>query len=122
MQWLLHGSITPAVAEELARHEHKTHQVSELGLKADATPVEMLKSAAERQWDIMTTDAVLADAPFSENVLFSRTIVLLAVGAGDVEQDDAIERLFDRYKRLAPKRLYTVTPTRVKIRQLPGSA
>jgi len=35
-------------------------------------------------------------------------------------QADAIERLFERYKRLTPKRLYTVTANRVKIRQLPG--
>ena len=33
---------------------------------------------------------------------------------------DAIDRLFARYKRLSPRRLYTVTATRVKIRQLPG--
>jgi hypothetical protein len=37
-----------------------------------------------------------------------------------VEQDDAITRLFERYKRLTPGRLYTVTGSRVKIRQLPA--
>jgi hypothetical protein len=38
---------------------------------------------------------------------------------GAVEQDDAVDRLFTRYKRLTPERLYTVTETRVKVRQLP---
>jgi hypothetical protein len=31
-----------------------------------------------------------------------------------------VDRLFDRYKRLSPGRLYTVTGSRVKVRQLPG--
>jgi hypothetical protein len=46
-------------------------------------------------------------------------MVHLNVEGGDVEQDDAIDRLFTRYKRLAPGRLYTVTGARVKVRQLP---
>ena len=37
-------------------------------------------------------------------------------------QATAIPRLFKRYPRLTPRRLYTVTPNRVKIRQLPGAA
>jgi predicted GTPase len=45
--------------------------------------------------------------------------VLLDVPVGDLEQDDAIDRLFARYKRLTPGRLYIVTPGRVKVRQLP---
>jgi len=119
MQWLLHGPMTTAVAEALKRHEHRVHQSSELEL-VDASPGEILKAAAKRQWDILTTEPALANAPFAEHP-FSRTIVLLQVEGGDVEQNDAIDRLFDRYKRLAAKRLYTITPTRVKIRQLPGA-
>jgi hypothetical protein len=48
--------------------------------------------------------------------------VFLQLEGGDVEQDDAIDRLFARYKRLSPGRMYTVTGTRVKIRQLPGNS
>ena len=40
----------------------------------------------------------------------------LQLEGGDVEQDDAIDRLFARYKRLTPGRLYTVTASRVKVR------
>jgi len=121
MQWLLHGAMTAAVAEALKRHEHQVHQIAELQA-SDPAPSEILKAAQKKQWDILTTDSALADTPFAENVPFNRTIVHLHLEGGDVEQDDAIDRLFERYKRLSPRRLYTVTPTRVKIRQLPGAA
>ena len=114
--------MTPAVADALKRHEHQVHQIGEADLAADAAPTEILKAAQKKQWDILTTDAALADAPFGENAPFNRTIVHLHLEGGDIEQDDAIDRLFERYKRLSPRRLYTVTPTRVKIRQLPGAA
>jgi hypothetical protein len=58
-------------------------------------------------------------APFELGVPFGRSIVFLQLEGGDVEQDDAIDRLFKRYKRLSPGRLYTVTTSRVKVRQLP---
>jgi hypothetical protein len=121
MQWLLHGPMTPAVGEALKRHEHQVHAPSELDLQPDAPAEAVLKAAAKKQWDIMTTDAKLAESLFENNQPFSRTIVFLQLTGGDVEQDDAIDRLFDRYKRLSPKRLYTVTGSRVKIRQLPGA-
>jgi hypothetical protein len=121
MHWLLHGPMTAAVAEALRRHEHRVHEPTELELQPNAPAAEILKAAAKKQWDIMTSDAKLADAPFAEDLAFGRTIVFLQLSGGDVEQDDAIDRLFERYKRLAPKRLYTVTATRVKIRQLPGA-
>jgi hypothetical protein len=121
MQWLLHGRMTSAVAEALKRHQHHVHEMPELALASDAPPMEVLKAAVKKQWDVLTTDSTLAEAPFSQELSFPRTIVHLHLEGGDVEQDDAIDRLFDRYKRLAPKRLYTITPTRVKIRQLPGA-
>jgi hypothetical protein len=114
--------MTPAVGEAIKRHEHHVHDVAELELAPDAPPADILKAAQKKQWDILTTDSALADAPFGERQPFNRTIVHLHLEGGDVEQDDAIDRLFERYKRLSPRRLYTVTPTRVKIRQLPGAA
>src|SRR6476469_691867 len=121
MQWLLLGPMTAAVGEALKRHEHQVHEIGELGLAADAAASEILRAAQKKQWDILTTDSTLADAPFADDQPFSRTIVHLHLEGGDVEQDDAIDRLFERYKRLSPRRLYTVTETRVKIRQLPGA-
>ena len=121
MRWLLHGNLAPAVAEALVRHEQKTHAIGELGLSSDAQPRELLKAAQSKQLDLMTTDSSLVNAIFDEKIWFNRVVVFLQLEGGDDEQDDAIDRLFQRYKRLTPGRLYTVTGSRVKIRQLPGS-
>lgn len=82
-------------------------------------PVEALAAAKKSQLDVLTNDAALAAAPFEQSTSFNRSIVFLQLPGGDVEQDDAIDRLFKRYKRLSPGRLYTVTESRVKIRQIP---
>jgi hypothetical protein len=113
--------MTGAVADALVRHQHQTHVVDDLDLPAGAGLIDILKAAESRQWDILTTDKALADEPYERGFAFNRTLVFLQLEGGNVEQDDAIDRLFARYKRLAPRRLYTVTGTRVKIRQLPGA-
>ena len=121
MRWLIHGpTTTPAVSEALVRHGHKVVTAAALPLDADASPDEVLEAARTAQLDVLTTDPALADAPFQAPSEFDRTIVFLQLEGGDVEQDDAVDRLFARYKRLTPGRLYTVTGSRVKIRQLPG--
>jgi predicted nuclease of predicted toxin-antitoxin system len=121
MRWLLHGTMTPAVADALRRRGDSVTESSTVGV-TDASPhADVLQAAAKAQLDLMTSDAKLAESPFApEAPPFGRSIVYLQLEGGDVEQDDAVERLFDRYKRLTPGRLYTVTGTRVKIRQLPG--
>jgi predicted nuclease of predicted toxin-antitoxin system len=120
MRFLLHGNLTPAVADALRRHGHSAHAPQELEIDA-LDPSELLKVAREKRVEIITTDQALASAPYELSVLFDRVIVFLQLEGGDVEQDDAIDRLFERYKRLTPGRLYTVTGTRVKIRQLPST-
>src|SRR4051794_12873144 len=119
MRWLLHGNLTPAVGEALRRHEHIASAPAELLIEADS-PAGFLQAAGAKQLDVITADPELAGAPFGDTpIKFNRSIVFLQLPGGDVEQDDAIDRLFERYKRLSPGRLYTVTATRVKIRQLP---
>jgi hypothetical protein len=121
MRWLIHGpNTTPAVAEALVRHGHKVVLPADAQVEPDASPDEVLEAAHKAQVDLLTTDPAMVDAPFQVPTKFARTIVFLQLEGGDVEQDDAVDRLFDRYKRLTPGRLYTVTGTRVKIRQLPG--
>jgi predicted nuclease of predicted toxin-antitoxin system len=120
MRWLLHGNLTPAVAEALARHKQESRTPADVGLSPESTAQEVFDAARKAQLEILTADANLAQAPFEQGARFSRTMVLLNVEGGDVEQDDALDRLFERYKRLSPGRLYTVTGSRVKIRQLPG--
>jgi hypothetical protein len=121
MRWLLHGPMTTAVGEALRRHGHKAQDMIETGLPPASEPAQVLKAAQQAQLDILTTDTSLSAAPFLDGIpSFNRSIVYLQLEGGDVEQDDAIDRLFERYKRLTPGRLYTVTASRVKVRQLPG--
>ncbi len=121
MRWLLHGTMTAVVGEALRRRGDTASTLADVGLPPEADPVNVLDVAHRAQLDVVTTDGRLAEAPFlaTPAVPFGRCIVYLNVEGGDVEQDDVIDRLFDRYKRLSPGRLYTVTPSRVKIRQLP---
>jgi len=120
MRWLLHGTLTPAVADALRERGDQVQDLAGLGLAADASHVDVLNAANKAQLDLITNVSAMAEAPFGEDAgTFHRSVVYLQLEGGDVEQDDAVDRLFERYKRLTPGRLYTVTGTRVKIRQLP---
>jgi hypothetical protein len=123
MRWLLHGPMTPAVADALRGRGDSVVEPSTIGVTEDSSQADVLQAAGKAQLDLMTSDAKLAETPFApEAPRFARSIVYLQLEGGDVEQDDAVTRLFERYKRLSPGRLYTVTGSRVKIRQLPGRA
>ena len=122
MRWLLHGPMTPAVAEALTARGDVVQDPAALGLSPGSSHADVLKSAHKAQLDLLTTEARLAEFVFAPDAPpFGRSIVYLQLEGGDVEQDDAVGRLFERYRRLTPGRLYTVTGTRVKVRQLPGS-
>jgi hypothetical protein len=120
MRWLLHGAMTSAVSDALVRHGHSAQNMTELGLPPATDPAIVLKTADAAQLDILTTDAALTSAVFASDLWLKRSMVYLQLEGADVEQDDAVDRLFARYKRLTPGRLYTVTGSRVKVRQLPG--
>jgi hypothetical protein len=121
MQWLLHGNHSPAVGAALVRLGHKIHALEELALPPDSLLADTLKAAVKRQWEVISNDPAVVRAVFDERIPFERSIVFLQLRGGEAEQGGAVDRLFGRYKRLAPKRLYTVTETRVKIRQLPSA-
>ena len=120
MRWLLHGPMTAAVGDALRRHGHEASDLLALGLPPAADPHDVLTAAQQGQLDIVTTDAAFAAAPYLLDFWFQRCIVYLQLDGGDVEQDDAVDRLFERYEKPTPGRLYTVTGSRVKVRQLPG--
>ena len=121
MRWLLHGPVTPAVADALRARGDTVQEPAAAGLSAESPPPHVLKAAHKTQLDVMTADGALVDAAFApEAPAFGRSIVFLQLEGGDVEQDDAVTRLFERYKRLTPGRLYTVTGSRVKVWQLPA--
>jgi hypothetical protein len=123
MRLLLHGKLTPAVAEALRTRGDTVRQLVDLGLASEARADDVLKAAHKDQADVLTTDSNLATALFDRDdaPIFKRSIVYFQLEGGDIEQDDAVTRLFERYKRLTPGRLYTVTASRVKVRQLPTS-
>jgi hypothetical protein len=122
MQWLLHGNVPTGLAEDLAQRGHKTHLPADLSLPAEATLADILSAAGAVQWDIMTSDPALPAVLFGPREglprSFGRCVVLIQPQAGE-DSHAILERLFSRYPRLTPWRLYTVTPSRVKIRQLP---
>jgi len=120
VRWLVHGNLSGAVAAALVRHGDQAQAPESIGLAADASAAEVFEAANAKQLDIVTNDPALAAAPFESKANFSRSLVFLQLAGGDVEQDDAVDRLFARYKRLTPGRMYTVTENRVKIRQLPS--
>ena len=120
MRWLIHGNVTPAAVEAMKRHEQKALSAADAQIAPDAPFEDVLRGATKAQVEVLTTDSALVDAIFESGVPFTRTLVYLQLEGGDVEQDDAIDRLFTRYKRLSPGRMYTVTGSRVKVRQLPG--
>ena len=120
MRWLVAGHLQPSVSAALVRHGHTAVTPAEAGIPDGATPFEVLIAAHRLQLDLITDRADLANAPFEQQIRFDRSLVFMQLSGGEVEQDDAVDRLFARYKRLTPWRLYTVTETRVKVRQLPG--
>jgi hypothetical protein len=120
MRWLLHGPMSSAVADALVRHGHSAKNMLELGLPPETDPATVLRTADAAQLDILTTDASLSSAAFAMDIWLNRSMVYLQLEGGAVEQDDAVDRLFARYSRLTPGRLYTVTGSRVKVRQLPA--
>jgi hypothetical protein len=121
MRFLLIGNLTPAVAEAITRHGHHAATPESVQLTEQSDKETILKTAQKSQLDVVTADPALAEAPYELGYEFPRSIVFLQLAGGDVEQNDAIDRLFDRYKSPKPKRLYTVTENRVKVRQLPGA-
>lgn len=120
MRWLIHGTLSPAAIEAIKRHGHSAQSIDEAFIEGAPPEDELLRHANQKQLDVITTDKTLVQRPFDTKEKFGRSIVYLQLEGGDVEQDDAIDRLFARYKAPKPGMLYTVTETRVKVRQLPA--
>ena len=121
MRLLLHGKLTPAVADAIRGRGDTVRQLADVGVSNESAPDDVLKAAQKDQAEVLTTEPTLATALFDREDApkFNRSIVYFQLEGGEVEQDDAVTRLFERYKRLTPGRLYTVTASRVKVRQLP---
>ena len=127
MQFFLHGQLDSGVAENLRAAGHQVHAPAELepGVPGESGPPDftdprrLLAAIGARQWVLLTPERDLVQHACDQR-LPGPAIMVLLVGAGSpAAQRDAIARLFERYPRLSPGRLYTVTPNRVKVRQLP---
>jgi hypothetical protein len=126
MRFFLHGTFNDQAHGALKKHEHAFHTSADLP-DADfsalaANPAEFLKLLAKKQWQLLTTDAALIHKIYEDKIEFPAGVIVHMLDEPAVMDDQgaAVDRLFDRYKRLTPRRLYTVTASRVKIRQLPG--
>jgi len=107
MQWFADRSVSEEIAQALADRQDLVHRSPDDSL----TPPDVLDFAYAKQWDVITADPAVARAAVAGKSRFNRSIVLL-------KSAEDVERLFGRYKRLTPGRLYTVTASRVKVRQL----
>ncbi|MGN6369735.1 MAG: hypothetical protein ACTHN5_15865 [Phycisphaerae bacterium] len=120
MRFYTLGTLSPQATDALKKHEQATHGAEELQTES-TSPAELLPALQKRQWELLTTDAGFIHALYEQKVAFSGVIVLLLEAEDGEQQAAAVDRLFERYRRLTPRRLYTVTPSRVKVRQLPGA-
>ena len=118
MRFLLHGNLNPSVKAAVERHGHKTSTAAEAEITAGNSAAELLAAAHQKQFDILTNDKEFAQFARTTSLKFDRSIIYLQLEGEDVEQDDAVDRLFARYKSPKPRQLYTVTETRVKVQQL----
>lgn len=123
MRFLLYGPFGPRVAEALRELGHAATYLADLEVAKDPTAAQVIEACRARQFELMTASRELLDGilPGSgRSEVFGRVIVYLQ--DQPEEHELAIHRLFERYKRLTPGRLYTVTGGRVKVRQLPSAA
>ncbi len=119
MHWLIHTGVTPAAVEAMTRHGQQVRTLADVELTADAPAEKILQAAGKLQLELLTADAALAGFCKTSGLPLGRCAVYLQLPGADVEQDDAIDRLFSRYKRLSAQRVYTLTEKRVKIQQTP---
>ncbi|MCL2639843.1 MAG: hypothetical protein FWD53_03265 [Phycisphaerales bacterium] len=116
MQFLLHGAIPPDIQAALVKAKHVCHTMEELA-EGVGEPRQFLAMLSKKQWNLITTDGDFLRQLYEQKIAFDGIIVQLLDTA-----ESAIPRLFERYPRLTPRRLYMITRSRVKIRQLPGAA
>ena len=116
LRFLLHGQLGPDVAAALIELGHKPATPADLTLATNATPAEVVEACRAAQLEL-----VVANGNFLDDVLplAGQKRVLVYLHDAPDKHAESVARLFERYKRLTPGRLYTVTAGRVKVRQIP---
>lgn len=105
------------VADALTRNGHTFAWPADAGVD-ELAGAALAKAVQVKQFDVITADRAFARYLADFGGRLKRSAVFLQLEGGEIEQDDAIDRLFIRYKRLKPGQLYTVTETRVKVQQM----
>lgn len=118
MRFVLHGNVDSSVEKALVRHGHSVVTLTEAKITANS-PDQFIEQAHQAQVDVVTNDRELSQYARIQPVKFDRSLIYLLV-EGEVEEDDAIDRLFARFKRLKPGQLYTITESQVKVQQMRG--
>ena len=122
MRFLLHGNFGDGTAGQFREQGHVAVTAAEVDLPADAKPADVLEVGRKQQYELVVStredlDALLPKSGAKD--IFGRVLVFLRDEPADHAL--AVMRLFERYKRLTPGRLYTVSSGRVKVSQLPGA-
>ena len=122
MRFLLHGEIHPDIQAALIEAKHGCHTLLELAEEDfdSDDPGQLLPLLAKKQWNLITTDGDFIRELYERKVAFGGIVVQLLPPHESPET--SIPRLFERYPRLTSRRLYMITRSGVKIRQLPGAA
>jgi hypothetical protein len=118
VRFLLHGNLNPSVKAAIERHGHKAVAPADIEIAPETDAAAVMMAAHVKQLDILTNDREFALFARTTALKFDRSIVYLQLDGEAVEHDDAVDRLFARYKAPKPRQMYTVTETRVKVLQL----
>ncbi len=125
MRFLIQGTADAPIHAEaeaaLESHGHKCHRPADLATADQPAPgpqevPELLKALANHQLFLMTTNEATVHEIFNKKLNFGEIVVLLVHARTADEQAAAIDRLFERFKRLSLRRLYTVTNGKAKVR------
>ena len=123
LRFVLYGTFGDGTAEQFREGGHVAVKPAELDLDAAADPLAVREAARKQQYELVVADRQTLDALLPKSAAretFGRVLVFLRDDPADHAL--AVLRLFERYKRLTPGRLYTVSSGRVKVDQLPGLA
>ncbi|MEM7806610.1 MAG: hypothetical protein AAF561_00695 [Planctomycetota bacterium] len=121
MRFLLPDDAADDVRQAFTEAGHKVVSPTDIELSTGASAIDRREAARRHQLELVVTNRQSLDAvlPSSGNkATFGRTLIFLNSGPSDAPL--AVHRLFGRYKRLSPGRLYSVSPQRVKVSQLPS--
>jgi hypothetical protein len=122
MNFFVDEQVDGQIAKDLKAAGHRIFSVADLLANTELIELpgadrDFFAVLAQRQCSFVTQNNNRIEPMYENNMPFEQCVVWIQAP----ESAGVVERLFARYKRLTPRRMYTVTGTRVKVRQLPGA-